>query len=148
LRHDSRLPTRRTSLKDAQINGITFRHGKAYTSDGTNPEDWEHTFSVDRILDPDHGKELRLIVIHSNHLTGSGAWDTVIVFDCVRGGMKEIFERKYLYGVKLETTIGKELSLSSGDWQPDDPVCCPSKVKKEIYRWNENKGTYTLKKVP
>ncbi len=134
-------------LQNAKINDLNFRQGKAYTSDGASPKDWEHTLSTDRILKPNTEKEIRLIVIHSNHLTGSGAWDTVIAFDCVRGALKKIFEKKYLYGVKIKIKQGSELLLTSGEWQPTDQVCCPSKEKKEAYHWNQRKGTYLLKKT-
>ncbi len=130
-------------LKNTSINDINFRQGKAYTSDGPSPQDWEHTLLTDRILKPNK-KELRLIVINSNHLTGSGAWDTVIVFDCIRGIMNKIFEKKYLYGVNVTTKTDSELLLTSGEWQSNDPMCCPSMEKKEIFRWDDNKGTYGL----
>ncbi len=134
-------------LQNANINDINFRQGRAYTSDGSSPNDWEHTLSTDRILKPTTNKEIRLIVINSNHLTGSGARDTVIAFDCVRGTLKKIFEKKYLYGVNIEVKQDNELLLTSGEWQPTDPMCCPSKEKKETYQWNQFKGTYLIKKT-
>lgn len=134
-------------LQNANINDIDFRQGKAYTSDGSSPKDWEHTLSTDQILKPHHNKEIRLIVINSNHLTGSGAWDTVIALDCVRGTLKKIFEKKYLHGVNIKIRQDDELLLISGEWQPTDPMCCPSKEKRETYQWNQLKGTYVLKKT-
>ncbi len=133
-------------LQNAEINDIKFLNKKGYSSDGLpNAKDWEHTIISDQHLKPSLEKEVRLIVINSNHLTGSGAWDTVIVFDCVRAKLNKIFEKKYLYGVKMNTNTDGELILTSGDWQPGDPNCCPSKETKEIYRWNQSKGTYILR---
>ncbi len=134
-------------LQNANINDINFRQGKAYTSDGSSPKDWEHTLSTDQILKPTTNREIRLIVINSNHLTGSGARDTVIAFDCVRGTLKKIFEKKYLYGVNIKIGQDDELLLTSGEWQPTDPTCCPSKEKIETYQWNQLKGTYLLKRT-
>ncbi len=134
-------------LQNANINDINFEQGKAYTSDGSNPKDWEHTLSTDQILKPTANREIRLIVINSNHLTGSGAWDTVIAFDCVQGALNKIFEKKYLYGVKIEIRQDDELLLTSGEWQPTDPMCFPSKEKIETYQWNQFKGTYLLKET-
>ncbi len=133
-------------LQNANINGINFRQEKAYTSDGSSPKDWEHALSTDRILKPTANKEIRLIVVNSNHLTGSGAWNTVIAFDCVRGTLKKIFEKKHLYGVNIEIKQDDELLITSGEWQRTDPMCCPSKEKRETHQWNQLKGTYLLKK--
>jgi len=134
-------------LKNTTINNIKFVDGEACTSDSAEmPDhcDWKHTISRDEILKPISGKEVRLVILHSNHETGSGAWDTVLAFDCVNGSMRKLFEKKDLAGVKIEKTTGGAVILTSGIWQPKDPMCCPSKEKREIYRWSSSKSTYIL----
>jgi hypothetical protein len=133
-------------LHNATINGIMFVDGKACSSDAAESSrqcDWEHRIARDEILRPAAGKAVRLVMIHSNHKTGTGAWDTVLVFDCLNGLRRTIFEKKYLYGVRIRKTADGFV-LTSGDWQPKDPICCPSKEKHETYRWNPNKNTYIL----
>jgi hypothetical protein len=136
-----------TNIRNSTINEIKFDEGKACTSDDPalpNQCDWEHEISRDEILRPVSGREVRLVVLNSNHKTGSGAWDTLIAFDCLNGIMKKIFEKKYLYGVRIEKNTDRELILTSGNWQPKDPQCCPSQEKHETYRWSANKNTYIL----
>ena len=132
-------------LRNAKIGVMTFVDGKTCTSDGlAGGCDWEHTISKDEILRPAPEKDLRLIVINANHLTGSGLWDTVLIFDCFNGNLRKIFEKRYLYGVKIKKNTNSEITFISGDWQPDDPTCCPSREKKETYLWDLNKNSYIL----
>jgi hypothetical protein len=138
-------------IENATINNINFADGEACTSDSAElPDqcDWVHEISSDEILRPITGKEVRLVILHSNHKTGSGVWDTALVFDCHNGSMRKIFEKKNLYGVKIKNTTRGEIILSSGDWQQKDPMCCPSKEKIETYRWSTSKNTYVLVPLP
>jgi hypothetical protein len=50
--------------------------------------DWETTLEDDRMLDDDH----RLIYVHSSHQTGSGYWLDLLVFGCVSGQVKTVFQ--------------------------------------------------------
>lgn len=137
-------------MLNATINNIKFVDGEACTSDSAElPDqcDWEHKISSDEVFRPITGKEVRLVIIHSNHKTGSGAWDTVLVFNCLNGSIRKIIENKYLYGVKINKKTEGEVVLTSGDWQPKDPMCCPSREKHETYRWNSSKNTYVLQKT-
>jgi len=133
-------------LQNAKIENDIYVNGKACSSDGMIETcDWEHTIVSDEILRPVPGKEVRFVVINKNHVTGSGAWDTILVFDCFNGNLRKIFENRYLYGVKINKKSDGEITATSGEWQPDDSGCCPSMEKTEIYRWNPSKNTYTLK---
>lgn len=137
-------------LQNTTIHNIKLVNGKACTSDSAEmPDrcDWEHTISRDEILKPIPGKEVRIVILHSNHETGSGAWETVLVFDCVNGFIGKLFEKKDLAGVKIEKKTNGEVILTSGVWQPKDPMCCPSKEKREIYRWSSKKNTYIIESI-
>lgn len=133
-------------IQNSTINNIKFLDGKACTSDTEAPDqcDWEHEISSNEILRPIAGKEVRLVAIHSIHKTGSGARDTILVLDCLNGSMRKIVEKKYLNGVKITKRVDGEFKLVSGEWQPKDPMCCPSKEKHETYRWSSSKDTYIL----
>jgi hypothetical protein len=50
--------------------------------------DWKTTLEDDRMLDDDH----RLIYVHSSHQTGSGYWLDLLVFGCVSGRVKTVFQ--------------------------------------------------------
>lgn len=134
-------------LKNSTIKKIKFVDGKACTSeDLESPDrcDWKHQISMDEILSPVFGKQVRLAVINSSHMTGSGAWDTVLVFDCLKGHMKTIFKAQYLYGVRIGRKTDDELIFTFGEWQLKDPMCCPSKEKRDVYRWNSGENTFVL----
>ena len=52
--------------------------------------DWETTLEDDRMLDDNH----RLIYVHSSHQTGSGYWLDLLVFGCVSGQVKTVFQEQ------------------------------------------------------
>ena len=120
---------------------LRFRNGKACTSDQAFADgcDWQHAITVDQALVPTPGQTIRLIVINSNHLTGSGAWDHVFFFRCRNGRAVSEFSESYRYGVKIEKRSNTELRLVSGEWLKGDPDCCPSRQKTEIFRWDSKK---------
>jgi len=133
------------NLRNSRINHLKFVDGKACESDGLPGKcDWEHKINQDQLLYPTAHKQIRLIVITANHLTGSGSWDTVFMFDCLAGSLKKIFEKRYLYGVKIEKSKDGTLIFTSGVWKENDPMCCPSERKYETYRWSPDKNTYVL----
>lgn len=132
-------------LLNAKIDRLQYTKGRACTSDNLPDKcDWEHKITRDEIFRLSPSREVRLVVINSNHLTGSGAWDAVVVFDCVDGLMKEMFEKSHLYGERIEHTGKGELVFVSGKWAKGDPMCCPSEVRSEVYRWDEMAGTFNL----
>jgi hypothetical protein len=125
---------------------LRFRNGKACTSDQAIADgcDWQHTITVDQTLVPTPGQTIRLIVINSNHLTGSGAWDHVFFFRCRNGRAVSEFSESYRYGVKIEKRSNTELRLVSGEWLKGDPDCCPSRQKTEIFRWDSKKNAFAM----
>lgn len=132
-------------LGNARIGRLRFTKGRACTFDDLSKRcDWEHRVTRDEILRPVPGREVRLVVINSHHLTGSGAWDRVVVFDCVNGVMKAILEKSFLYGVRIEHAGEGEIIFVSGKWGKRDPMCCPSEERSEVYRWDEKAGKFNL----
>ena len=126
---------------------LRFQNGKACTSDQAIEDgcDWQHTLTVDQILVPTPSQTIRLIVINSNHLTGSGAWDHVFFFRCRNGHAVSDFSESYRYGVKIEKRSNTELWLVSGEWLKGDPDCCPSRQKTEIFRWDSKKSAFAMR---
>ncbi|HVN80694.1 MAG TPA: hypothetical protein VMW38_16995, partial [Terriglobia bacterium] len=104
--------------------------------------DWQNEIGLDRMIRPEAGLTLRMIVISSNHLTGSGAWETVLIFTCVNGCLLKVFDRQYLYGAKLTVLSPQVISITSGEWAKNDPLCCPSYEKVELFRWNTIRRTF------
>jgi hypothetical protein len=121
--------------------------GRACTSDSTDPKkcDWEWTIHEGRILTPEPGKQVRMIVLNANHKTGSGAWDYLIFFGCKGGKVAELSENKYLYGCKVTFRNEQEFFVTSGFWLKNDSPCCPSREKQETFRWNPQSGVYVLR---
>lgn len=106
--------------------------------------DWEGRIVDDRVLDSHAGSERRLVRLNDNHMTGSGAWDYLSVFICVGGKTVPVFRERFLYGVRLEEASPQTLSLVSGEWNPQDGVCCPSRRKRQVYRWDSVRRLYVL----
>jgi hypothetical protein len=128
-----------------ESNSMRFRDGKACTTDGGDASacDWEHTVALDKVLIPEPGKAVRLIIINSNHLTGSGAWDHVLLFECKDGKVTSLFNESY-HDIEVEKLGATEFSLVSGEWLKKDPECCPSRHKRETFRWDRKKGAFSL----
>ncbi len=137
-------------LLNARIGRLQYTNGRACTSDENLPDkcDWEHKITRDEILRLSPSKEVRLVVINSIHLTGSGASDNVLVFDCLGGLMKTMFDKSFLYGARIQHTRNGELVFVSGKWAKGDPTCCPSAERSEIYRWDEKASTFNLVGTP
>ena len=129
-----------------ESSSMRFRDGRACTSDGADPAacDWEHTVTLDKVLAPEPGLAVRLIIINSSHQTGSGMWGHVLLFECKGGKVTSPFNQSYLQGVKVENLGDKEVTLLSGEWLKSDPECCPSRQKREVLRWDRKKGGFTL----
>jgi hypothetical protein len=53
--------------------------------------DWRTTLEDDRMLDPDH----RLMYVLSSQLTGSGSWEDLLVFGCVSGQVKTVYQGQF-----------------------------------------------------
>ncbi len=87
---------------------------------------------------------IRLIVINSNHLIGSGAWDHVFFFRCRNGHAVSDFSESYRNGVKIEKRSNTELRLVSGEWPKGDRDCCLSRQMTEIFRWDSKKSAFAM----
>ena len=53
--------------------------------------EWRTTLEDDRMLDRDY----RLIYVLSSHQTGSGSWIDLLVFGCVSGQVKTVFQGQF-----------------------------------------------------
>jgi hypothetical protein len=129
------------------LGKVQLSQGHGYTSeDDSGSRDWEITIEQDEILRPSPSTTLRLLRVNCNHLTGSGAWDNVLIYCCRKGCLVRIFQESFHYGVKIQKPNVFELLFQYGEWTKDDPHCCPSLERVSIYRWNERTKTYNLVK--
>jgi len=134
---------------------LVFKHGWACTSEGLLPGqdpacdcatgkcDWKMRVSEDQLLSPEPGRQLRLSIIEEDHLTGSGAWGRVLLYECRNHQLKKMMDQRYLYGVHFTPTRAG-FNLESGYWLPTDARCCPSRRQQERFRWDSAKHKYTL----
>lgn len=127
---------------------LKFINGKACLSEDIESSscDWENIMMKDDLLNPAENRRVRMLTVKSNHTTGSGAWDHILVFECMGGYVEKIFERKYLYGATIDHQLNHELVITSGIWLKSDPMCCPSQRKRELFHWEQEKNTYVLSK--
>jgi hypothetical protein len=94
--------------------------------------DRSNTITMDRILD------------NSDHETGSGAWDYVIIYGCVNRTVTVEFSHGFLYGARIKKASPAGIVIQSGDWSGKDANCCPSHEKTETYIWNAQAQSYIL----
>jgi len=137
------------NLRIEMPNGLAVQleNGAAFHSDsGENggSRDWEMNLVQDELIRLAPGQVLRLMRLFDNHLTGSGTWDHVFVFQCVGGRIVPIFRKSFLYGVKIKEITDAELIFASGEWMTGDAMCCPSKQRISTYVWNPKDSTYRL----
>lgn len=121
---------------------IQFHEGKSLILDGLGNKNWECTITKDLLFSPKPSMNLRLIVITCNHLSGSGAWDNVLIYCCRNGKLVRIFQERFLYGARISKLKEDHFSLISGEWLKGDPMCCPSKERLSTYQWDEKEQTF------
>lgn len=88
----------------------------------------------------------RLVVLHSDHKTGSGAWRRLFVYACVAGKPTVALEQHYLYGATIEQMDDKKIVVLSGAWAKEDPMCCPSSELRQVFTWSLSENRYVLTK--
>ena len=135
------------------LGSLTFRDGRACGSEevsiqqdrncacGSGKCDWEMQISQDIHLMPEPGMLFRLLNVSEEHLTGSGAWGHVLLFECRHGQLNKVMDRQYLYGVNV-TATANSFELESNYWLPSDARCCPSRKQRESYRWRSKQHRY------
>ena len=142
----AKIDFKNTVIEDGQFGTLQFKNGIFESKE--DPEnkgaDWEHNITEDFILRPESSQTIRFININSSHLTGSGAWDSLIGFKCVDGNINKVFDQKRLYGIKVEKFGEKQFSLTVNDWVKSDPTCCPSQEKVSIFQWNSKDQIFSL----
>ncbi len=123
---------------------VQFKNGRGSSSEGEGfkTKDWELTIKEDVPFTPQLGSQLRLLRISCSHLTGSGAWDYVVMFECKEGIIRSIFQSRFLYGVKLDKHSDIKFTLTYGVWLKGDEHCCPSKEEKDTYKWDGASDNY------
>jgi hypothetical protein len=120
-----------------------LRRGVGYISeDCPGSKDWKVTLAQDQILQPSPSATLRLLRVRCEHLTGSGSWEHVFIYACRQGRLRRVFQKSFLYEVKIHEKDNGQLLLISGEWRKNDPRCCPSRERFSLYRWDESTGSY------
>lgn len=135
------------SIKIRDREMVQMDHGTGFSSDAGidgKSRDWKITLVQDDILRPAAALTLRLVRFEANHITGSGAWDHVSIYQCREGELVRVFEERYLYGVEIQRVNDDELLFISGEWMKGDPMCCPSKEKRSAYKWDSKSKKYIL----
>jgi hypothetical protein len=121
---------------------VDYSHGTGcYAEEKDSKEcDWEVTIEEDRNIADD----LRLIVVSSNHMTGSGEWSDLLVLGCRAGKVTPLFHDVFLYGVDVEEASADKLVLTSLSWGDSDARCCPSMKEHQVYVWSKQAQKYVL----
>ena len=122
---------------------LDFSHGTGcYSEDEDNPKecDWKVAVSEDRNLADDR----RLIVVESEHMTGSGGWMDLLVLGCRAGKVMALFHEIFADGVDVEEASADKLVVRFGSWVGSDADCCPSMEEHQVYVWSKQAQKYVL----
>jgi len=103
--------------------------------------DWRTTVQKDTSI----GSVRRLVLLSSNHETGSGSRQHLTVFGCVGGKPSIVLERRYTNGAHIEQMDEKSIIVLSGAWARGDPQCCPSAEIRQVFTWSPDKNRYFMK---
>jgi len=102
---------------------------------------WDMKVTDDIKLRPEPNTRLRLLIVSETHLTGSGAWARLMLFECQDGRLTTTWDREYLYGATL-TQSANGFDVESWYWLPHEARCCPTRKQRESFHWNSIQHTY------
>jgi hypothetical protein len=140
LHQDS--PSQLLSSFDATAKTEWLSHGTgcyaAPEIEGERHCDFETTIKQDTKID--EGR--RLIIANSNHLTGSGAYDYLIVFACVGDAIKVVLFEEFFYGVTVESVTPNRIAVTGGHRAKGDANASPSGDRHVVYDWSPNDFAY------
>lgn len=116
------------------------------SSDGYEPGTincgYEYQIKDLAALRPTTDTEVRMVSIVKNHLTGSGAVETIRGFQCKDAGVVTVFSKEFYYGASFELISATQFALTGGYWSGQDSMCCPSYKKRIVYSWDSRRGRY------
>ena len=128
------------------IDSLVFEGERICSSDGYEPGTincgYEYSIKDLTVLKPSADTEVRMVSTVKNHLTGSGAFETIRGFQCKDAGMVTVFSKEFYYGASFERISDTEFALTGGYWTRDDPMCCPSYKKRIAYSWDSRTEEY------
>lgn len=130
---------------------FSFHHGKAFSRDCENCEqqeprpDWEATIEKDILVSPSPGMEVRFLLVHDVHQTGTGWWYYLMGFRCApsaeASGAKpllKVFDRKAMF-LRVEELTDRNVKVS---------VVVGKGVKRHyMYAWDSGTRTYALRNL-
>jgi len=124
---------------------LDLSHGTGcYSDDEDNPKhcDWKVAVVEDRKIANDR----RLIVVDSEHMTGSGAWIDVGVLGCQAGKITAILHDQFSESVDVEEATADKLVLRFPNWTGSVASCCPLLEERRVYVWNKEDHKYVLER--
>lgn len=127
---------------------FSFHHGKARRSDcpdcgeQSEPWDWKANIEKDVTLNPSPDVTVRFLLVHDEHMTGSGWWYHLVGFRCApigdqpdRKQLVKVFDRTAM-SLRIETLTTDRVTVSiterSGHQYP--------------YRWDVRSGSFRLQR--
>lgn len=105
--------------------------------------DWEITIDQDITLNPEADVTLRILSVNADHLLGSGAWGYAMMYRCIHGHVRRVFQTVgHLYGIELTKINERTFTIKYGVWLKHDPTCCPSMAATDTYAWFSKEGAF------
>jgi hypothetical protein len=127
------------------IGDVRLKSGKGCVKLSPNDSNCEWTVELKRVEKWGSMPKFLLVVLNANHESGSGSWDSVLMYVCQGRRFVPVFAERYLYGAKIEVDSTPSFSLRVGEWLPNDPICCPSRENKKYFVWSDTQRQFVLR---
>jgi hypothetical protein len=118
---------------------LDFHNGVASEFDESEPQtlEWEATFRKDLTIDAAPDTPVRFVLIHDNHMGGSGWRFYLVGYRCLQGKMQRVFKRE---GLSLAIDrIDAQAVVVALQTVPGSPA-----TKHFSYVWNDKISKYEL----
>ncbi len=141
-RLDFRNLTIRSGTRTFVFKGGTATHSDSPSEPGQNrTPDWTAKIERDTVVQPEPGTSVRFLVIHDNHLTGSGWRYYISGYRCAEGALSEVFHRDgRSLAVDLLSSDGIDVSSLVGV----SPTPAQEIRKRWSYIWDRGRSGYVL----
>ncbi len=132
----------RQSQFKLDVGPVRLKDGKDCPTEPGIRCQWQVT--LERVESWGTAPRFLLVIVNANHLTGSGAWDSVFLYACHEDVFVPSFAQRFLSGARVELGKQSDFWLTAGEWRQEDPVCCASRQRRSRYMWNPRQRVFAV----
>lgn len=129
---------------------FSFRHGKAHhrdcpeSGDESLPWDWEAEIQKDVLVSPSPKVNVRFLLIHDEHKTGTGWWYHLVGFRCAPG--EDASSRRQLIKVFERTAMSLRIEKLTNENVTFSITSEGGRRRRYQYRWDVRSGSFALQR--